>query len=570
MQFPLVRQILLATFAIMFACTCCFGQQRSSRESAGIKSPVRTVRIEGRQLLATTYHQSGVMVYTIIYDDKGRVLENAEYLPGGNPDTKYTSVYDERGREIEHANYVHDELLYRSITRYDARNRKLEQISFDGNGKQSSKFVFQYDKRGRRLAFEVEPDSTKRKRSVALLDRRGNELERTEYSQTGEAEGRYVYTYDAARNKTSEMHYYQLNGRRTSKHTYVFDNNGNLIEEALYFDGALDTKKTYARDEHGNQIEAIETDGKGQPKRKRTWSYEFDGEGNWTRAVISEWTNQAPEVALQPTYEYRRTFSSVNDATIALWRAAQQGNTEQLRELLRRGADVTARHPDGGPALIKAAARGHSAMVQELLTAGAQVDSKDSEGWTALAWAAEFGRIETVKVLLSAGADPNSRNEAGGVPIMPAAQNGFIEVVNVLLEKGAEVNAAAGDGSTALMVTAREGQSEAVKLLLTKGADPNLKTTGGLTALFFAATGSNTESVNALLENGADINSRANGGATPLMFAAERSELGVLQLLIEKGAEINAKTDDGRTALSIAVNADRKEAAELLRKAGAK
>ena len=67
-----------------------------------------------------------------------------------------------------------------------------------------------------------------------------------------------------------------------------------------------------------------------------------------------------------------------------------------------------------------------------------------------------------------------------------------------------------------------------------------------------------------------DINSKGNGGVTPLMFAAERAEIGVLQLLIEKGADINAKTDDGRSALSIAVKADRKEAAELLRKAGAK
>ena len=95
-----LRQLLLATGAIMLACVVTVPQQRSSRELAGINGPVRTVRVEGRQLLAVTYHQWEVMVYTTIYDDKGRVLENVEYLPGGNPDTKSTTAYDERGNRL--------------------------------------------------------------------------------------------------------------------------------------------------------------------------------------------------------------------------------------------------------------------------------------------------------------------------------------------------------------------------------------------------------------------------------------------------------------------------------------
>jgi hypothetical protein len=83
-------------FAIMFAAVAGIPQQESNRKLAGINGPIRTVRIEARQLLAVTYQQSGVMVYATIYDDKGRQLENAEYLPGGNPDTKSTSIYDER------------------------------------------------------------------------------------------------------------------------------------------------------------------------------------------------------------------------------------------------------------------------------------------------------------------------------------------------------------------------------------------------------------------------------------------------------------------------------------------
>ena len=566
---PPMRQIVSATLTILLTGGAALSQKKSSRESAGINRPVRTVRIEGRQLHAVMYQQWGVMVYTLIYDDKGRVLEDAEYMPGGNPDIKTTAAYDERGNEIEHAHYIHDGLTYRSTTKYDARNRKLEELSFDEKGQQTSKFIFQYEKGGKQIWWKA--DGKKQRLGWAILDGRGNPLERLEFDERGAVEHRYVYTYDAVGNKTSEKDYYQMAGRtHTSKNTYLYNDRGDLIEDGYYPDGALQTKKTYKVDLLGNKTESVETNGKGLVKERRTWAYDFDPAGNWTRAVISEWTDKAPKEPLQPTYEYRRIFGRVNDATITLWSAAREGDVGRVQELLRQGADLNANHPDGGTPLIKAADRGHREVLQALLAAGATVDGKDAEGWTALMWSAERGRIEVVNLLLAAGANPNARNEVGGVAIMPAGLNGHIDVLKLLLEKGAEVNANATDGSTALMVSARQGQTEAVKFLLARGADPNIKTTTEATALFFAAAGNNTETVIALLEKGLDINARAKDGATPLMVAAERSDPAVLQLLIEKGADINAKTDDGKTALSIAIQANRKEAAEVLRKAGAK
>lgn len=565
-----MKRILPATFAIMLLCVAALPQKRSSRESAGINGPVRTVRIEGRQLHAVTYEQWGVMVYTLIYDDKGRTLEDAEYLPGGNPDIKTTSAYDARGNEIERAHYTHDELTYRTITRFDARNRKLEEINFDEKGKQTSRFVFQYEKSGKQVRLELQADGRRQRRGWAILNSRGDPLEQIQFDQ-GAGSHRYVYTYDAAGNKTSDVDYYKT-GRQTlvNKNTYVYNDRGDLIEEAYYPDGTLHARKTHKVDLRGNKIESVEVDGKGVVKERHTWTYDFDQEGNWTRAVISEWTDKAPQEPFQPTYEYRRIFGRVNDATIALWSAAREGDLGRVQQVLGQGAEVNAKHPDGGAALIKAADRGHQEILQALLAAGAMVDGRDAEGWTALMWSAERGRLELVNLLIAAGADPKARNEAGGVPIMPAALNGHVKVLKVLLEKGAEVNAAANDRSTALMVAAREGQTEALRFLLASGADPNLTTRDGLTALFFAAARNQLEAIRILLDKGVDVNARAKGGATPLMLAAAESEPAVLQLLIEKGADINAKTDDGRTALSIAVRANRKEAADLLRKAGAK
>ena len=164
----------------MLASVSAFSQKRSNRELAGINGQVRTVRNEGRQLLAVTYHQWGVMVYTTIYDDQGRTLETAEYLPGGNPDTKFRSTYDERGNEIDHAYYVHDELTSRTTTRFDLKNRKVEELSFDSNGKQTSKFIFRYDKQGKQTTLEILAGEKSRRHSVAVFDSRRFEIKRTE------------------------------------------------------------------------------------------------------------------------------------------------------------------------------------------------------------------------------------------------------------------------------------------------------------------------------------------------------------------------------------------------------
>lgn len=538
---------------------------------AGINGPVRTVRIEGRQLRALTYRQWGVMVDTLIYDAEGRVLEDAEYLPGGNPDIRRTWEYDKDGNEIGNAFYVHDQLNRRSTIRYDSRNRKVEEVTFDSNGRQSSKFVFRYGKRGRQIAWEVPLDRGIRRRSIAILDNQGHRLQITEFAEDGSANGRTIYRYGVSGQRTAEISYYEKNGgTHSTKNTYVYDERGALIEEALYFDEVLDHKKLYKRDPQGNVIESVETDGKGQIKEKRNWSYEFDQEGNWTRGVISEWNAKARSELIQPTYEYRRTFTRVNDATIGLWNAAWLGDEVGVSKLLHLSADVNASHPDGGTALIKAAARGHRNVVQILLSAGAQVNQKDAEGWTALMWAAEHGQLGIAKLLLEARADPNAKNAVGAVAIMPASLNGHLDMLRLLIDKGADINAAAGDGSTALMVSAQAGQTESAKFLLAAGAGPNQKTTAGLTALFFAAAAEKVETIGALLNKGVDINSRANDGMTPLMVAASQSSVEIVKFLVDRCANINATTTDGRTALSMAIKAKREASAELLRKAGAK
>src|SRR5689334_24157463 len=155
-------------------------QTKSIRHLIDIAGPVRTVRIESRQLAVHDHRQWGVMVYTTIYDSVGRVLEQAEYLPGANPDVRSTSVYDPRGNEIEHVYYIHDELNHRTITKYDDNNRELEVVSFDGNGEETSRRIFRYARQGTQSWRELRPDGYMARRGLVRFDRRGNKIESVE------------------------------------------------------------------------------------------------------------------------------------------------------------------------------------------------------------------------------------------------------------------------------------------------------------------------------------------------------------------------------------------------------
>lgn len=497
-------KFFLATLTIAFAAEANLAQLQLVREKPAAPGTVRTIRAEKRQLSTNASYQTDVLVATTILDHKNRLLEVAEYLPGGNPDTKLALTYDQNGNEIERTYYLHDEVSGRSILRYDARNRKIEELSLFRNGKVRSKLTYKYDGRGNQVGFELKPNGETVKRFAATLDRRGNELERVEYKDDGTREGRYVNRYDNAGNRVSEIHYYTKAGKiSSSRETFVYDRNRQVIESSLYFDGVLESKKAYKRDARGNQLEKIETDSKQRIVVKESWSYEFDPEGNPARISVSEYNAKTPGKPLQRESEFRLIRGNVKTATFALWRAASEGDAARVAVLLSESADVNAHHPDGSTSLIKAARHDQREVVQKLLAAGARVDDKDVEGWTALMWSAEFGKLETVAILLQAGANPNARTETGGVAIMPATINSHLAVLKLLLGKGADVNARTTQGATTLMLAASKGNVDVLQLLIDSGADVNARTNDGETALSIAIAEENKDAAELLRKAGA-------------------------------------------------------------------
>jgi ankyrin repeat protein len=157
--------------------------------------------------------------------------------------------------------------------------------------------------------------------------------------------------------------------------------------------------------------------------------------------------------------------------------------------------------------IADAAQAGDRDAVRTLLKQAADVNAAQGDGMTALHWAAAKNNPELVEVLLHAGANVKAATRIGGyTPLILAARNGSSAVVEPLIKGGADPNTRTANGTTPLMLAAAAGDVAAVETLLAHGADVNaVESQRGLSALMFAAAANRAAVISALAAHGADL-----------------------------------------------------------------
>lgn len=102
--------------------------------------------------------------------------------------------------------------------------------------------------------------------------------------------------------------------------------------------------------------------------------------------------------------------SAFGDATVDLFKGAEEGHADAAEVLLKNRADVNAKDNKGRTALMMAIRSDHADVAEVLLKNEADVNAKDNDGWTALMWAAIRGHADATEVLIKYGADVSAKD----------------------------------------------------------------------------------------------------------------------------------------------------------------
>lgn len=168
---------------------------------------------------------------------------------------------------------------------------------------------------------------------------------------------------------------------------------------------------------------------------------------------------------------------------------AEQGNTEEVKRLLKSGADINATGEGGRTAVLAATYHNQVETVDALIEAGADINIRDHNRNNVFLYAGAEGLLDILRLAIDAGADVTLTNRYGGTALIPAADRGHVEIVRELLTRtDVDIDHINNLNWTALLEAiilgdGGENHQQIVKLLLKHGADVHLADGDGVTPL---------------------------------------------------------------------------------------
>jgi ankyrin repeat protein len=245
--------------------------------------------------------------------------------------------------------------------------------------------------------------------------------------------------------------------------------------------------------------------------RGQIWKWIGPNLSREERPIWAIRTYQAIETLMKDFININRLFiNHSEDLSTMLHHAAITGQTDIVKLLLKKGADVDAKNPHNGTPLHLACLYGHFEIAELLINQGADLN----------AW---YGH-------------PSFVGDYGS-PLDCACLSNHFEVVKVLIKHGAKVH----DDKRVenpLHTACNSGDLEVVKYLLENGINVNDRGDFLDYPLRWASEINNLELVKLLIDHGADVNSKSEIHSTPLIEACTRGHLDVAEFLVAHGAEI--------------------------------
>ena len=346
---------------------------------------------------------------------------------------------------------------------------------------------------------------------------------------------------------------------------------------AAFAKGKVEIARTLIR--HGADINIL--DGAGQSSLYRAI---FGGH----HAAVKLLLEHQADVNIQTGNKFRMTPLHV---------AAQAGELDICRKLLKHGADVETRSNYGWLALHYASQHGSLDVVQLLLDHGANVNVQEEEQlWSPLHFASYNGDLKIAELIIKHDAEVDVQNENKETPLFCASGYGRLEVARMLVECGAHVNSQNKQGWTPSHSAAWNGHLSLVELLLDSGADVGMKNSSDKTPLDLAEENGKHDVASFLARRSGIVYVLPTISSTPLEAvlqdslpspgimeqqpdggdssddeesdsmhdALESGRLGKIRRLLDRGGDVNERNELLQTPLEVASMQGKLEIARIL------
>jgi len=224
------------------------------------------------------------------YDADGNLLQGKYFDKSYNPKETWHSAYDERGNlvEVRHNNIQYKSNLHSIRTYfYDDRNRLIRQLvrRYSQNGDLEYTFSYSYD----------------------VL---GNVIEEVYQHEEANFSTKWSYTYDPMNERTRETFYNSEGMVFTGYHvTNEYDSDGRLVDTIRHdLSGVQQSRTSHSYNEHGHLTESTTYNPDNSLNSVTTYEYIYDEWGNWIEKRTFT-TNNLRETYNIPTLVQFRTIS---------------------------------------------------------------------------------------------------------------------------------------------------------------------------------------------------------------------------------------------------------------------
>jgi hypothetical protein len=224
-----------------------------------------------------------------IRTESARFTEGSGHLTEIDRKLKSEMLLNKNGKLVEVASYNADGTqALRIVITIDQNGDWTTMTQYAGEVIKS-KWVLNYNKIGK----DTEVVMTDTTGSVMakcrfIFDGEGNLIEQAYYSGSGTLQSKNVLTYEDGRVLTDEKFVYKVPEALEGRYLTTRNRDGQMIEYALYRpDNKLAFRYQYYYDSRGNLVELVRYSGNETVETKEVYEYIFDNNGNWVSKIRS-------------------------------------------------------------------------------------------------------------------------------------------------------------------------------------------------------------------------------------------------------------------------------------------